>query len=486
MQNIEVFETEIANHYAIDGYTNMIIPVNENLAELIKSHEELDRDMIYHNSSMNLKNMMDKWPLFMKNERVFDYKTLKRFRLNQFPQLILNVTENCNLRCLYCIYNGENPGFRDRSKKSMPYEIATQSIDRFIEFINKNYVNTINLNPAISFYGGEPLLEFDLIKAVVNYCKKINFKANFNMTTNATLLNEDKIKYLVDNDIMISISLDGPRGEHDRNRPFANGKGSYKIVYNNILKLKEEIINQGKELKLPCGVLVTITHDTDLIKLNEYFCNDMDSSIDISRVSMENSTRDTCKPFVFSNFSNTFLTLQALYKAKRLNRSKSDVDMKFFKKLFDNTHGKITKRYVSPYGDFYGDLIGGGCVPGHKISVSHDGLFHLCERVSENFPIGNCKTGFDEQKSETLLTNWSSAFLKHCRNCAFKGICRPCEQSGANYGVDRFELDEFCKDVKPSILSFLQEEFSVLEALQDPQGYLKYNSNNNDIFNFAA
>ena len=91
---------------------------------------------------------------------------------------------------------------------------------------------------TISFYGGEPLLAFPLIKEIILYTtgKYKGFAYDFRMTTNGYLLKDSILDFLAEYNCGISVSLDGPEEDHDRNRVLAGGGGTFKTVYANILK----------------------------------------------------------------------------------------------------------------------------------------------------------------------------------------------------------------------------------------------------------
>ena len=112
---------------------------------------------------------------------------LSEFYENQLHGLTLQVTQNCNLRCDYCVYSGKY-NMRTHSDKTMNLEMAQAGIDYLFEHSKK--INTLR----IGFYGGEPLLEFDLIKCCVEYIeqKSSDKNINFYITTNATLLTPDR------------------------------------------------------------------------------------------------------------------------------------------------------------------------------------------------------------------------------------------------------------------------------------------------------
>lgn len=158
---------------------------------------------------------------------------LKYLSENCMGNLILQVTQQCNLRCKYCAYSG-NYYNRTHSSERMSFEDAKRVIDFYLE-------RSIEMDElALSFYGGEPLLEFDLIKRCVDYIisKSGERKVRFPMTTNGTLLTEEVIKFLVQHEFKLLISLDGNKESHDINRQFRNGGGSFEVIYNNFMWLR--------------------------------------------------------------------------------------------------------------------------------------------------------------------------------------------------------------------------------------------------------
>ena len=116
----------------------------------------------------------------------------------------------------------------------MDFETAKKAIDFYLKRSEKAD------QLALSFYGGEPLLEFELIKKCVSYIlqRKGDKKILFTMTTNGTLMTEDVIEFLVKYEFNLMISLDGDKKSHDINRRFKTGKGSFDIILENLSRLK--------------------------------------------------------------------------------------------------------------------------------------------------------------------------------------------------------------------------------------------------------
>ena len=164
----------------------------------------------------------------MKRTRVEEVKHfatdfLESYLENRMNQLVLQVTQKCNLRCSYCVYSGDYKN-RNHSQKEMSWETAKEAVD----YLYGHSMSSEDI--YISFYGGEPLLMFRLIKEVVEYVKReyCQRTVHFNLTTNGTLFTPEIVQYFIKNNIQIMFSLDGPKEVHDKNRIFAgSNRGSF-------------------------------------------------------------------------------------------------------------------------------------------------------------------------------------------------------------------------------------------------------------------
>lgn len=139
------------------------------------------------------------------------------------------ITANCNLRCKYC-YEGTN-----KLNLSMTKEI----IDKGIRFMIENSNCSEEEKIIIPIHGGEPFLEFENLKYLVSECKNA-FKGRdieFLTTTNMTILNDEILKFIVNEIPDITLSIDGTPETHNKMRVFSDGSGSHDIAINNGLKL---------------------------------------------------------------------------------------------------------------------------------------------------------------------------------------------------------------------------------------------------------
>lgn len=137
--------------------------------------------------------------------------------------------------------------------KDMDWETAKKAID-FLKLHSDKAEET-----HIGFYGGEPLMNFPLIKQAAEYALDVfNGKMTFAMTTNATLVSDEIADFLMRHDFNIIVSLDGPEELHDANRIMVDGKGSYTKTVQGIKKLLEAEKRWKKESKISFNISVVI------------------------------------------------------------------------------------------------------------------------------------------------------------------------------------------------------------------------------------
>lgn len=154
----------------------------------------------------------------------------KKLEFNKEIYLLrLAITTKCILRCKYC--------FVDKTNKVMPYETALNAINFFLRSPGNQKILII--------YGGEPLLFFDLVKEIIIYsykkAKKLKKQLIISLGTNGLLLTQSQLKFFMDTNTKLSISLDGQKSFHNKMRVFPNGKGSFDMVHKKIPLILENI-----------------------------------------------------------------------------------------------------------------------------------------------------------------------------------------------------------------------------------------------------
>ena len=147
--------------------------------------------------------------------------------------LCLHVSHDCNLRCKYCF--ASTGDFGTGHRMTMNVETAKKAIDFVIARSGKRH------NIEVDFFGGEPLMAMDTVKATVDYARSLEKEHNknfrFTITTNGILLDDDTIDYINENMSNAVLSLDGRPEVNDNMRPTVNGKGSYDVIFPKFQKL---------------------------------------------------------------------------------------------------------------------------------------------------------------------------------------------------------------------------------------------------------
>lgn len=240
------------HQYKSNGY-NIVLDVNsgsvhvvDNLCyDLISMYENNDKETIMNELGMKYSDKEIEEAFFeveeLKNAGQLFTEDIYRQYITDFKKrktvvkaLCLHIAHDCNLACKYCFagkgeYNGE--------KAMMSLEVGKKAIDFLIE----NSGNRRNLE--VDFFGGEPLMNWEVVKEIVRYGrskeKEFNKNFRFTLTTNGVLLNDEVMEFANKEMSNVVLSLDGRKEVNDRMRPFRNGKGSYDVIVPKFQKMAE-------------------------------------------------------------------------------------------------------------------------------------------------------------------------------------------------------------------------------------------------------
>ena len=183
--------------------------------------------------------------------------------------LVLNLTNQCNLACQYCYeYGADKVATPEGKPKFMDLETAKAAVAFFLQQSPRG--NAVQ----ITFFGGETLMNYPLLKQVVQYAREQaqqeSRPINFSLTTNATLLTPAIIDFLAENHIGVTVSMDGPRELHNQLRVFPNGRGSYDIIEPKVRELIQ------KHHTRPIAARVTLTSGvTDVLRIFRHLKDDL-------------------------------------------------------------------------------------------------------------------------------------------------------------------------------------------------------------------
>ncbi|WP_432664978.1 Cys-rich peptide radical SAM maturase CcpM [Wukongibacter baidiensis] len=473
---IHLFKTK-ENFYIYDVNTNAILKVSEEI------YGYLDNQREANNCDYRLEGQIEKIinSGYLSKKRVdaieHPYDELLPFYLkNRLNVITLQVTQQCNLRCSYCSFSGI---YNDRvhSDKQMSLEVAKKGID----FMISNSLESPRLD--VGFYGGEPLLRFDLIKECVSYAKQQGQgkEVTFHMTTNGTLLRDEVVDFLVENNFKLLISIDGPEEIHDKNRRFAsNNKGTFRIIMNNVKNIKSKYPSYAEK---NISFSAVLDGTTDFKCTKDFFANYeeiKDFRVNASMISNSYSNANI-------EIDENYLIQQRYERFKiflnRIGRLEEKDISSLFEKEFDNLKIHIHERKLQKELN-QKEHPGGPCLPGvRKLFMDINGVFYPCERVSElsePMKIGNISDGLDVNKIRNIL-NIGQLSEDQCKNCWAYRFCYLCashaddlskfskEKKLGNCRNVRYSTEEKFKDYCTLIEfghNFNEPDFNYLELLE--------------------
>lgn len=348
-------------------------------------------------------------------------------------QVILELTQKCNLRCKYCIYNEYNPLYRNFENEDMTWEIAKKAIDY-------TYAHS-GSEVAVTFYGGEPLIKIELMKQCIEYSQKLMQGKNltFSFSTNLTLMTPEIAKYVASvKGCSVLCSLDGPENIHDSYRVFVDGKGTFAKAIQGLRYLVDAMEEKAKDLIIINTVVCPPYSKKKLDMIQEFFeqiewlPKDMVKKCDY----VEGGTlrdEDVATDFLQGVEETTD------YKNNELDSIHSWALDKMFK-------DEDRKGYLSGVGrdnlirihnrillDKPVNVIrrNACCTPGNRrIYVQTNGDFLACEKIGDSPNIGNVYTGIDKERiRQYYIHEYEEKSIKKCNECWAVNLCGICYAS---------------------------------------------------------
>ena len=314
--------------------------------------------------------------------------------------MCLNVAHDCNLRCEYCFAAKGDFGC---GKKLMPLEVGKKAIDFLIEHSKERR------NLELDFFGGEPLMNFDVVKQVVEYARsqeeKHNKKFRFTMTTNGLLLTDDIIEYLNKEMYNVVLSLDGRKEINDMLRVRADGSGCYDAI---VPKYQKLIATRGDKDYYVRGTFTKHNLDfaKDAVHMAELGFDQVSVEPVVSDPNLPYSLQEEDLPAAFAEYENLANIL--------IDRKKKGKGFNFFHFMIDLNQGPCAIKRLR------------GCGCGNEyVCVTPEGDIYPCHQFvgQEKWKMGNImEDTFDiPMKQEFALTNVYSK--EDCKDCWAKFYC---------------------------------------------------------------
>lgn len=432
------FKTSNNNYYIYDINTNLILKVEKIIWDLISFNYHLNEDEIFQkfkkyysfdlikNALKEVADFNNKYNVFMTNpikNLTFSLsrKEIEDYLNKKVSHIILNITDNCNLRCDYCKFSGNYYYERLHRNTKMSRGVIEKSID----FLFDHSKDLKDEKVHVGFYGGEPFLCFPLIRHAVKYAlKRLGNRVIFAVTTNGTLLNKEIASFLINHDFILNISIDGPENVHNRYRKYKNGKGSFDRIEKNLLLLKS--INSDYFSKR-VGASAVLAPNFKLPEVYDYFTKNPTRPGGVIRTSVVD-IEDTnfYKQFnnkIWEELQNQNKPLKEIFLQKLIANKLDNItnfELEYLgKRLFE-----IHTRPINLLGE---DIFPNGiCIPGfERPLIGTDGSIFICEKMGENFPVGHIEKGYNIDTVLDLINNYIK-ISQTCINCWALRLCKTC------------------------------------------------------------
>ena len=410
----------MVHQYKLNGYnivldtaSGSVHSVDEVAYDIIKLYKEKTTDEIvgfitekYSVSKDEVLECIEDVKFLEENGKLFsvdEYEDLAidfKARNTVIKALCLHIAHSCNLNCSYCFAaQGKYHG----ADSLMSFETGKRALD----FLVENSGTRRNLE--VDFFGGEPLLNFDVVKQLVSYARSIQKEKNknfrFTLTTNGVLIDDDVIDFCNKEMDNVVLSLDGRKEVHDFFRKDCGGNGSYDKI---LPKFKEFVEKRGDKSYYMRG---TFTHN------NTDFTNDILHMADLGfkELSMEPVVCKPNEPYALTDEDLPIILEQyEILSKEMIKRKKANNGFTFYHYMLDLQNGPCIYKRIT------------GCGSGTEyMAVTPQGELYPCHQFvgDENYKLGDIWNGVSntEKVNEFKLCN---AYAKEeCKDCFARLYC---------------------------------------------------------------
>ena len=410
------------------------------ITETYKNEEITEQDVL--DCIEDVKSLEDAGKLYTPDTyegMAFDFKN----RNTVIKALCLHVAHTCNLNCAYCFasqgkYHGE--------RALMSFEVGKRALDFLIENSGTRH------NLEVDFFGGEPLMNWVVVKELVSYARvqeKIHNKNfRFTLTTNGVLVDDDVIDFCNKEMSNVVLSLDGRQEVHDRLRVDYMGRGSYDLI---VPKFQEFVKKRGGKNYYMRG---TFTHN------NIDFTNDIFHMADLgfTELSMEPVV---CSPEDASALTEEDLPIlfdqYEILAKEMINRKKEGRPFTFYHYMLDLTHGPCIYKRIS------------GCGSGTEyMAVTPTGDLYPCHQfVGDNkYLLGNIWDGVTNKEVQNEFKLCNAYARPECNDCWAKLYCsggcaaNSYHASGKITGIYEYGCELFKKRIECAVMIQVDENYN--------------------------
>lgn len=412
-----------------DG-VNIVIDVNSGAVHVV---DEIVYDLIKDYKACSQEELFNRYPQYtrqMQQEALEEIRALEEtgmlFTEDDYEQVLpmmdkrqpvvkalcLHVAHDCNLKCKYCFAEeGEYHGKREL----MSSEVGKAALDFLVAHSGSRR------NLEVDFFGGEPLMNFDVVKEVVAYGRSLeqahNKRFRFTITTNGVLLDDEKQAYINEQMHNLVLSLDGRKHINDAMRPRAGGQGSYDLIVPKFQKIAESRNQRNYYLR---GTFTRHNLDfaQDVLHMADLGFKQISVEPVVAAPDTDYSIREEDLPVIFAEYERL---ASAIYE-----RRKEGDAFHFFHFSIDLSGGPCVMKRLA------------GCGAGTEyLAVTPDGTLYPCHQFvgMEGFEMGSVRTGVTNFERQEEFSKCNLYAKDACRNCWAKFYCSGgCAANAYQYG----------------------------------------------------
>jgi uncharacterized protein len=445
--------------YLYDSHTNGIIPIDPEVEQILPvfftaaksdlgglhpdfSSEKINNAAQFLSSAINTGGMFQ--PLdTLSFDRFISREEYSLALENELTEIVLSPTDSCNLSCRYCSQAKTRHESPHIPPQKMNWNSIRSSVDSFLS------VSAAQKLVIVTFYGGEPLLEWPLLLKCIRYVREAYSErgVRFRIVTNGLLLTDEILEIVVQENVLLKISLDGAESLHDAARVFCDGRGSFQELARILGNIRQRHPDYYRD-----NILCSATYS----KRNNI--------LDVFRFFSEDFPKDLQTIIIYVSEPKSSVTREnEIHHERGIDQlitnylAALDTGTPFRYDLFWSLLRGVLilarKRVVSPPPETCWP--NGTCVPAtHRLFVSPDGRFYACEKFSDsNLMIGDSLAGIEYSKAESLYNEYASLCEERCQGC---WAYRLCSQCFLGMQQNREEQRESCERERERIIRGLE------------------------------
>lgn len=424
--------TRLVHQYRNNGY-NIVLDVNSGAIHVVddltyriielykeKNLQEIEQSLMADYEQKLIQEAYEEVMELVRQGELFSEEEYETYMAHMKDRpvvvkaLCLHIAHDCNLACQYCFAEeGEYHGRR----ALMSFEVGKKALD----FLIAN--SGMRTNLEVDFFGGEPLMNFQVVKDLVAYGRSQeeahNKKFRFTLTTNGVLLNDDIMEFANKEMSNVVLSIDGRKEVNDQMRPFRNGAGSYDLIVPKFLKLAESR-KQNNYYARGTFTRNNLDFSKDVLHL---------ADLGFEQISVEPVVAEPQDSYALQeeDLQTIFAEYDAL-AAEMVKRKKEGKDFNFFHFMIDLEGGPCVAKRLA------------GCGSGTEyLAVTPWGDFYPCHQFvgKEEFLMGDVDHGIVREDIRTRFKACNVYSKPQCKDCFAKFYCSGgCAANSYNFTND--------------------------------------------------